>query len=314
MNVILLAFAMMIFVGGRAAATVPPAVIYENPAYEGYCEAEYAGPDIPEYVEITNGSMVNFAASGVVGSAIRTASRLNHVPNPLGLSHSGVCFVENPKYLWLTVRELAPRRLANPRLECYLSVEEGEIIMKRLMERYSEIIDAMVDIPCWKLFIMEATGDMTEIFDGVYPHVTISPLEDVVKKFNGNIYARPLIRGVPLDISRGFIRDYLGRSYETLSTGIELLRAIRGGNTREEDDRLFCSELAAALYHRAGIISRRILANNTIPEQYSSYAGAGDLLAGYAVEDIPLKLGSNVRCLSELVESDDPRTGCKCSI
>lgn len=68
----------------------------------------YESGKTEQRVLIPNGSMVNFAAAGIIGSTIRAASAFNEIPNPLGIAHSGVIVNDDPRDVFNLIVDLLP--------------------------------------------------------------------------------------------------------------------------------------------------------------------------------------------------------------
>ncbi|MDR2107396.1 MAG: hypothetical protein LBO73_02670 [Holosporaceae bacterium] len=257
-----------------------------NPCYPG-CS------DINE-IKLTNGSMVCFAAKGRIGKIIRYASTYNTVDNPLGLSHSGLLLLSNPRDV-LQMIENSPNtadRAKKAMTESLLQYYRAEISI----ENFSGVAP----------FLLEATGTVKQALGLIYPHVQISPFKKVLEEYSGNIYLRSALYDVPTDFSDKFIRDHIGRPYETAGTLIEVLKAVRGANKEERTQNVFSSELCGLFYRSAindlwtrnstlsgeslnGLLDLYVNVSNIIPEQFGTGAGANDLLKGLAEPELALK-------------------------
>lgn len=254
-------------------------VAFNNPCYPKYSPHKS--------VIIPNGSMLNFASSGGVGKTIRAASAMNEVPNPLGLTHSGVTVNEDPAVVHRIVLNLTPR--SDNVIESEVSYEEGKAMLDELEEVHHDLIAATHAPEILAPFSVESDGSAGEVLSGVKPHVHLHDLGLRVQQYEGNVYLRPLSVMLTADYTQKFLVDYLGKPYESVTALGELINSVNDGNTTEGKDKLFCSELAGYFYKGCGLISEDSLASNMIPEEFSSHAGEHDLLAGHAGEDIPLK-------------------------
>jgi hypothetical protein len=250
-------------------------------------------------IEAANGDAASFAARGIVGRAIRAVSGLNAVPNPLGLSHSGIVVLQNPQGLFNMISELTPNS-ENKGINCTISEKAGKLMLNELLSYHRSEL-ALVDYKGLSPFLMEANGTAGKVLRGIAPHVEIHPLANSITEYDGNVYLRSISGNIPVNYSTEFIRANIGRSYETFSTLPELALSAVGGNKRERTDKVFCSELVG-LYYR-GVIRTvydssdlvreryRLYENvsNIIPEQFGSGAGDKDLLRGLAGSEIEAK-------------------------
>jgi len=50
-----------------------------------------------------------------------------------------------------------------------------------------------------EIFVLEATGSMTQVFNTGYPFVTISQFSQLEESYDGNIYLRPCLSPVEFD-------------------------------------------------------------------------------------------------------------------
>lgn len=258
--------------------TDPFVVHFENPEYQK--EVSVGSLDIP------NGSMLNFASSGVIGRTIRAASALNTIKNPLGLTHSGIVINENPRYLFsqvLALTESGAGEIAP------LSERAGKAIMRELLKYHKDVISMTTEPNIIRSFVLESDGSAAEVIKGILPHVHIHDLSHRISDYKGNVYIRPLIDSVDPEYSRTFLKDYLGRPYERLSGIKELLNSVVEANPKERTENVFCSELCACFYRGTNILPHDLNVSNVIPEFFGSAAKEHDLLAGKALADIPLK-------------------------
>jgi hypothetical protein len=284
-----------------------------NPCYQ-------EGSDVEEIIAISNGDMVNFADSGVVGKVIRAASRLNVVDNPLGLSHSGMAFLQNPRQVFDIILELTPN-FENQGVGCQIREKAGNAMMDEILAFYHSEL-ALVDYDGVTPFLFESNGDAGAVLKGIAPHVQIHPFLNSLESYSGNVYLRPINADIPVEYSTEFIRKYIGRSYETFSTVSELARATIGANKKEKTDKVFCSELAGIFYRdvietfywRSDPIVERLRlyenVSNIIPEQFGSGAGDRDLLQCIAGPELTLKHSLDLR----LQEAADKSEEGKCCV
>lgn len=252
---------------------------FYNPMYNTYSDVQKT--------TITDGSMLNFAPGGAIGKTIRAAQSINDINNSLGLSHSGVIVVENPKWIFDVVSKKIKKTTDKTRA---MTPDAGEAILKELREYYPSIISATVyNGEILAPFTLESDGSVREILHRVLPHVHIHALEHSVKSYDGNIYLRQL--NVPINHrdTQDFVKYYLGSKYESLLSPTELLKATQGKNKTENTERLFCSELAALFYKKTGVISEDTNVSNITPEYFGTSAGQYDLLSGKASNEIALK-------------------------
>ena len=269
-------------------------VLFQNPCYPHYSPLRELG--------IPNGSMLNFASAGLVGKTIRAASAMNAVPNPLGLTHSGIVFNESPQELYNLVLSLTPS--SDHKVASMLSFEEGSAILSELNDTYHEDITATYSVTkLFASFSLESDGSASEVLKGIMPHVHIHDLGNGLREYDGNVYIRPINIEITANYTKTFLASHLGRPYESVTKLTELINSVRGGNTKEGQDKVFCSELAGYFYKGVGAIPQ-INASNIIPELFSSSAGEYDLLRGNAEDDVLLKR------MYDFSESDLDGTSC----
>jgi hypothetical protein len=156
------------------------------------------------------------------------------------------------------------------------------------------------------VFCFESVGSLGEVFHGYAPRVQITPLAKVIKAYNGNVCVRPLDEAIPLKNLQQQIIDNLGISYEKKI--LQLLRSTGDGNDKEDGSSWFCSELAAYLYKKNGVIAEEeTLANNVIPMEFSTRS-TNDFLRGKASDEQWLKLiddFSNTYCYAPWLWEDE---------
>ncbi len=238
-------------------------------------------------IDIPNGSALNFASDGVIGATIRAAQKLNNIPNPNGITHSGFVIYDVPTTLFNDILKLQN----TPGTDLYEHQKAATQMLEGIAQHYPEVTGAggkiIADL---KLFCVEAVGTVGEVLDGIYPHVHIQPLETVIEDYDGAVFLRPLtIAPLPIDYCKDVVTKYLGRKYESPFTISEMVSAIRGGNKTKQTDRLFCSELTALFYQDLKLIDASVNVSNVVPEQLCSKAGKYDLLARFAGPDIKIK-------------------------
>ena len=238
-------------------------------------------------IEITNGSCLNFAAKGSTGNVIRVFSRLK-APNPNGISHSGFVVNLDPRDIYHTVLEVMPGGKSHTELS--LSTKAGRAILREIEESHKAVISATKYPPVKASFAIESYGSADEVLHGIAPHVRISDLRQRILKYNGNIFVRPLYDNVSQEVTLDFMKEYLGRPYESIGTMTELLGSVTDANNKERVENVFCSELVSLFYKKGGVFDDELISNNVIPSILSSGAGENDLLEGKAGNDIPIKL------------------------
>ena len=247
-----------------------PVSVFENPCYE-----EFSGVKM---VEIPNGSVINFAAEGMIGDTIRTVSSKNDIENTDGLSHTGLVFNDNPDYVLKQIKVLKKTGLVDRK--------EAKLFKKSITKVYQEMLDDE-DFETLVPFSIEANGAASQVLAGILPHVQICPLTTTVKDYGGNVAVRFLKDNVPMEFTRQFLDENLGRSYE-FNLG-ELIKSAYGKNTADATDQVFCSEIAAIFYKNYGLIDNKVITCNVTPEQFSPAAGKYDLLKDVAYDNIWLK-------------------------
>ncbi|MDR0942519.1 MAG: hypothetical protein LBM19_02815 [Holosporales bacterium] len=267
------------------AAAMETSYTVTFPIPEGSVDAEIAaqiGMTAPtEPIQIPNGSVLLYAGDSFGESVVRFASRWNDIPNPLCINHVEIVINDIPN----TIRGIIQGLMTDG--EGYLTTEEGN----RMLEDIPEGTDV-------RPFTLGANATFRDFFSGRGSGVRLYRLETMPELYEGNVYLRTLTEEIPTETTQNFLKEYLGRPYESITTVMEMMRAVRGGNETEEEDRVFCSELAALFYEEAKVIADEV-ASNALPEMFSSRAGENDLLAEKASDEIPLKLQE-----ADLIESD----------
>ncbi|MDR1034535.1 MAG: hypothetical protein LBL32_01190 [Holosporales bacterium] len=241
-------------------------------------------------LRIPNGSAINFAARDAVGRIIRIASSVNTIPNPLYLTHSGLVINDDPRIIYGILEELIEESTLNG---CQPRIAALRLMMLNLSSAYDHILGFQEEVGSDNLYVvpfcLEASGTASQVMGGIMPHVQIRAMHQVVNGYNGNVFVRPLLEGIPAVSTRKFLKEYLGRSYEGIWTILELLRAPIAHNKREETDRVFCSEMVALFYKTYSELSIDNV-SNVIPEILGAGAEEHDLLKDIASTDIPLKM------------------------
>lgn len=263
--------------------------------HTGKTRIEFQNPCFPEFskkenIRLTSGATLGFASTGIVGTVIRAACGRNDIKNPLGITHSGIGIVANPWDVYHMVLQLTSEGKANSQHP--LSYKAGEAIKKELVGKYRDIIAAIStegeDI--FTGFTLESDGSAGEVLRGIAPHTHIHDFGNRLLEYSGDVYVRNLKKPVPYEQTLSFLKEYLGRPYEKLSTLGELLRAVNSNNEEERTENVFCSELVACFYKHVGLLPMDLNASNIIPEQLSYYAGHNDILRHFAKKDKALKL------------------------
>ena len=276
-------------------------VYFKNPCYNANPEVEDAiGLKTVEMVEITNGSPLNFATNGASGNVIRAFEKVKKAPNPLGLSHSGFVVNLDPRELYGTILDVMPG--GSSHTVSSLTEKAGRAVLRELEDTHRDIISA-VHYPFVKAsFAIESFGSVGEIMHGIAPHVHIRDLNQRLLDFNGNVFVRPMYKNVALDVTMDFMREYLGRPYESIKNLKELIGSVADLNKEERVDNVFCSELVSLFYKKCGVFDSGIISNNVIPGLLGSGAGSKDLLKDFASDDVPLKVSF------EMYQPEDNKT------
>ena len=285
-------------------------VCFYNPCYKQKKKIEKKlGLETAEMIEITNGSCLNFAAKGSAGNVIRVFSRLK-APNSNGISHSGFVVNLDPREIYHTVLDVMPGGKSHTELS--LSTKAGRAILREIEETHKAVISATKYPPVKASFAIESYGSAREILNGIAPHVRISDLRQRLLKYKGNIFVRPLYNEVSQEVTLDFMKEYLGRPYESISTMSELLGSVTDSNNNERVENVFCSELVSLFYKKGGVFEDDIVSNNVIPAILSSGADEEDLLKGKAENDIPLKLTFEMFDPIERTKDGDPSSSNSC--
>lgn len=247
---------------------------FKNPCYDkGYTA---------QNVDISNGAVLNFASKGAIGNTIRSATSVNQTPNDLGLTHTGIAIVDEVMYVYDLANNVL--RTGDESVEKY-----AKYAIDKIDDEFSKIIDNE-DTTFVSAFALESNGSASQVLQGIFPHVQISPLKSVVKEYNGNVYFRNLHTPLSASFTRGFLGENIFRPYEIYP--MELLKATKGLNSEEKTEHVFCSEFAALVYKQAEVIEPTNV-SNVLPEHFSHLAMRDDILGGFAYNDVPLKYTFN---------------------
>ncbi len=270
-------------------------VYFKNPCYQANPEVEdRIGLQTVETVEITNGSALNFATNGSSGNVIRAFSKVKKAPNPLGLSHSGFVVNLDPRELYGTILDVMPG--GSSHTTASLSEKAGRAVIRELEDTHRSVICA-VHYPNVKAsFAIESFGSVGEIMHGIAPHVHIRDLGKRLLEFGGNVFVRPMYESVSSEVTMEFMKEYLGRPYESIANLRELIGSVADLNKEERVDNVFCSELVSLFYKECDVFDDDIISNNVIPGLLGSGAGNRDLLKDKASEDVPLKISFEMYC------------------
>lgn len=222
-----------------------------------------------EAIRMTTGSILLFGGNGAVSSVIRKKTNQNQ-NNPLGISHVGMVIIATP-HLIRDVIEIARRH-------------GGLHYTKGSEERKKKMLDDIIQILQFcepddlTAFSLHSTGKR-----GVH----IVPLQLLLARYDGNVFARILSTPVPLkDLLPHIIRE-LGKTYNA-NLG-ELAKSTAKANKHIKDpSKQFCSQAVASLLQSVGLLPDRTLANNFTPGDFCSNA-IHDYLAGVADEESLLK-------------------------
>lgn len=125
-----------------------------------------------------------------------------------------------------------------------------------------------------KWYCFESTGTPTEVLNGEYPHVRLTPWAKVVREYKGTVDYRLFVfqnqeRTNPNWVT-SFVEDYNGKSYT--KNPLKLLKALFGWNSRPKTPVLetaFCSELTAQMLMDCRLSPLGIV-GNYLPRDFSS--------------------------------------------
>ncbi|MDR0632714.1 MAG: hypothetical protein LBF84_01090 [Holosporales bacterium] len=257
-----------------------PASVLWSPPEERY--------NIPRAIEITNGSLLGFVDTSLVGNLIRYLSD----DEKFGFSHVGMAVVAYPT----TIVELIQESQENGGLATRKS-KYSKRQLETLYTAYPYLRDLKAgEYPEWEeldVFCFESTGSIGEVLRGFAPCVRITPLFDVLREYKGNVCVRSLNDAIPLEDLQQQIIDNLGISYEKKI--FQLLQSTAGRNEKEDESSWFCSELIAYLYKKNGIIQSDILSNNVVPREFST-RNPFDYLRDLATDEQWLKIIDDFDC------------------
>lgn len=127
---------------------------------------------------------------------------------------------------------------------------------------------SIADLTSWYCF--ESTGSAGEVLSGDFPHVRLTPWIDVIENYPGGVSSRLFNTSDHQPdslIVTQFVRENNEKSYE-LSLS-ELLKSLQDKNKKPDMETVFCSELAADLMQKVGIINSEIPSNNYVPSEFS---------------------------------------------
>ncbi|MDR1333775.1 MAG: hypothetical protein LBJ71_01000 [Holosporaceae bacterium] len=267
--------------------------IVSNPCYPDF--------SYNESFPISNGSIVSFASAEATGDIIRAMSALNKIKNPLGLTHSGIAFFENPHTVWDIIYSHT-RWEKNGESDWSIEKKAGQAMLDEMQAYFKNEWKVYDDSSKKHLFLLEANGTVEQAKNLIYPHVQIHPFFNSLKNYDGNVYVRPFLMPIPLNFTKVFVEEYVGRSYEALETFSELVKAVNNRNKKENTEKVFCSELAALFYRstiqafplspllsKEKVLEKFSNVSNIIPEQFCFSIGKDDVLQGIAGRDISLK-------------------------
>lgn len=124
-----------------------------------------------------------------------------------------------------------------------------------------------------KRYCFESTGSADEVIKGIYPHVRVTPWEEVVENYNGKVSYRLFVfdkgRTSPNQVTN-FVEEYDGKSFT--KNPLKLFKALFKANEKSNSRSLntaFCSELTAKMLMDLGIIEENV-PSNYIPKDFSS--------------------------------------------
>jgi hypothetical protein len=256
-------------------------------------QLNYRGTSIP------NCSVVIFSADDVIGDVIRLVQKGNNIQNPYGITHAGIVIYAQPGNLY----SLIQGKMQTPGTQLNGNLHAGECMLDGIAKVYPHVRGVSTYDPDEppQLFIAESVGTVARVLDGIGPCVFISPLETVVKGYNGSVHIRPLLPSVEEEPVLEIILSHLGRRYENLAGILEMFRAVDAHNQTQDTERVYCSEFVALVLQTLSLISPEINVSNVIPEELSSGAGeGGDVLRGVAGEDVLIKEDNDNHCCCQV--------------
>jgi len=111
-------------------------------------------------------------------------------------------------------------------------------------------------------------------------------------------------------IMHDFCLEIEHRPYKTMSRAMEFVRALYGTNQAENLESIFCSELVAAAYKRAGLIDAQVLSNNILPKDFAEQSKKIQLKNGrlgktkYFLPRRRIEALKNTKMFSEVMSKD----------
>ncbi|CAL5977372.1 Papain-like_cysteine peptidase superfamily [Hexamita inflata] len=184
----------------------------------------------------------------------RVAQYFNTIPNPLKVTHCGVVVHMSGKQL-------------------HQMVNEGKFV---------HVKDSFIDVV--KNGIRYDDDEVRPYsIEAHWPHVLITPLKETVAEYDGSVRMRKLIQTPPQFTNWV---DMIGVHYEV--KWWKMFFAEWRLNTTEDISSVFCSELAALLVKRAGLIN--VNSSNVLPEMMVTTAKKYDVLKGKYGEEEGLKI------------------------
>ncbi|MDR2459102.1 MAG: hypothetical protein LBD43_03350 [Holosporales bacterium] len=217
-------------------------------------------PESSEFVEITNGSIINFSVyyrqRWVLNySAITAITSTEKIINAL----------RGPDGLPTTLDQASYEHIVNP-------LNDG----------------SPRNLP--RLFVLESHGNIASICDGEPPIVTIVPMETKLENCLGKVTVRPLITGIPQSITDAIIDNYLGRPYAKEIVE-QLIWTIQYRNSPKAYRRIACvfrSDFVTMVFTRYGILPPDTNIVDTDPEWYDSLSEL-DKVSDYTTNERTLK-------------------------
>lgn len=238
--------------------------------------------------QIPNGSVITYASKGLIGDVIRHASAINRTEGTLGLTHVGICIQADPREIKNIIEGKSEHKLAKSL--------KGKLMLKNLKKYYGkDLALTESDTPLGSIkraFLLESNGTAKQVLSFILPHVQITPfVPELIQRYNGNIYARPLKTAMDTATTKSFVTTSLGDNYETNIR--ELVNSTIAKNKKAPQKAYFCSELVAKLYQPLLTIQ---VTSNVIPEYFDSTASiqledqkSADILQTIAESEITIK-------------------------
>ncbi|MDR3285404.1 MAG: hypothetical protein LBS83_01830 [Holosporales bacterium] len=234
-------------------------------------------------INITNGSLLGFSDSTIVGRIIRYLSD----DQKYGLSHVGMAIVAYPSQILEIIRKASEKGGLSKRDKKYTQAQ-----LKVMYEAYPYLENVVngkyPEDEVLDLFCLESSGNAKEVLKVLFPRVQISPMNQIVSGYDGNVCVRVLNEAIPMSELEQEIIKNLGISYE--KKVFQLLNSTSDGNKKEDNSSWFCSELVAFLYKTCGVIEdKNICSNNVIPKDFSTRSNV-DVLRGKATDELWIKI------------------------